>query len=227
MYIILVRHGETDLNRKGITQGQEVDPSINYLGQKQANLTGKYLNKYFKIEKIYSSPLKRAKQTAQIISSKLNFEEKIIYSNLLKEQRKGIVSGLPKDKVDKLFKKNKILSKIKKIQKKDKMKYLLSIEKYDKIYSKILKNESRNQLLIRAKNFFNQIKDDNQNILIVSHGSFIAAFISLLTKIVREALPSNIVKNSSPNCHITVIKYENGKYQLIKVRDNYHLKSIY
>ena len=79
MFIVLVRHGQTDYNKKGIMQGQQVDPLLNKLGRLQAKYTGRYLQKYFKFEKVYSSPLLRAKQTAQIIVNELNYDKKIIY----------------------------------------------------------------------------------------------------------------------------------------------------
>lgn len=56
--ILLIRHGETDHNVKGIIQGQ-LDTPLNALGRIQASLLGKALGSE-KIDDIYASPLQRA-----------------------------------------------------------------------------------------------------------------------------------------------------------------------
>lgn len=66
MIIILVRHGETDFNIDNRISGHN-NPSLNYLGKKQAVLVGARL-KEVKIDYIYSSDLERAIYTALEIS---------------------------------------------------------------------------------------------------------------------------------------------------------------
>ena len=64
--IILVRHGETEWNVSEIFRGR-IDIELNETGIRQAELLAEYLSKV-KIEAIYSSPLKRALKTAEIIA---------------------------------------------------------------------------------------------------------------------------------------------------------------
>ena len=64
--IILVRHGETEWNVGEIFRGR-IDIELNETGIKQAELLAEYLSK-IKIDAIYSSPLKRAFKTAEIIA---------------------------------------------------------------------------------------------------------------------------------------------------------------
>lgn len=64
--IILVRHGETEWNIKEIFRGR-TDIELNETGLRQAELLAEYLSS-IKIEAIYSSPLKRALNTAQAIA---------------------------------------------------------------------------------------------------------------------------------------------------------------
>ncbi len=64
--LILIRHGETDWNVEGRYQGQ-ADPPLNPKGIEQARRLAQIL-KDKGIDVIYSSPLKRAWQTAQIIA---------------------------------------------------------------------------------------------------------------------------------------------------------------
>jgi len=65
--IILVRHGETEWNVVEIFRGR-IDIELNETGLKQAELLAKYLSD-IKIDAIYSSPLKRALTTAEILAS--------------------------------------------------------------------------------------------------------------------------------------------------------------
>ena len=64
--IILVRHGETEWNVEEIFRGR-IDIELNETGMKQAELLAEYLS-HLKLEAIYSSPLKRALKTAEIIA---------------------------------------------------------------------------------------------------------------------------------------------------------------
>lgn len=66
--IYLVRHGETDWNRDERFRGRE-DLVLNERGLKQAEAIARFFE-FRKISAIYSSPLKRARQTAEIIARK-------------------------------------------------------------------------------------------------------------------------------------------------------------
>ncbi len=68
MNIYLVRHGESELNKVSVHQTE--DTPLSPEGIKQANKLAERIKK-LKIDFIYSSPYKRAKQTAEIISKKL------------------------------------------------------------------------------------------------------------------------------------------------------------
>jgi broad specificity phosphatase PhoE len=64
--LILVRHGETAWNVEKIFRGR-TDVNLDEVGIKQAGLLGKYLSNW-ELEAIYSSPLKRALDTANTIA---------------------------------------------------------------------------------------------------------------------------------------------------------------
>ena len=100
--LILVRHGETDSNLKGTYLGW-TDIELNQKGLRQASLVAEQLKK-LDIDRIYSSPLKRACKTAEVINE--HFDHKIMYSDCLKERNFGvwdnltyqeIVEGYPKE----------------------------------------------------------------------------------------------------------------------------------
>ena len=73
--IILARHGETEWNVGEIFRGR-IDIELNETGIKQAELLGGYLSEV-KIEAIYSSPLKRALKTAEVMAGPHQLEVKI------------------------------------------------------------------------------------------------------------------------------------------------------
>jgi phosphoserine phosphatase len=64
--LILARHGETMWNVEKVFRGR-ADVSLDELGIRQAELLGKYLSSW-RLEAIYSSPVKRALDTASIIA---------------------------------------------------------------------------------------------------------------------------------------------------------------
>ena len=72
MIIVLVRHGQTEYNKKFLVQGRS-DISLNDNGRNDAFQTAKVLkNSNLEFDLIYSSPLKRAYETATIIKDELN-----------------------------------------------------------------------------------------------------------------------------------------------------------
>jgi len=72
--IILARHGETEWNVEEVFRGR-IDVELNETGIKQAELLAEYLSDS-RIDAIYSSPLKRALKTAEMVAGyhKLNVE---------------------------------------------------------------------------------------------------------------------------------------------------------
>jgi len=71
--IVLIRHGETDWNIVGRYQGQ-ADPPLNSNGIQQATQLANELQNS-SVELLYTSPLQRTKQTAEIISGKLGIHQ--------------------------------------------------------------------------------------------------------------------------------------------------------
>ncbi|MFP4329083.1 MAG: histidine phosphatase family protein [Spirochaetaceae bacterium] len=67
--LCLIRHGETDWNLKGLTQGA-TDIPLNALGREQARITGSYIRQE-RWDAVYSSDLSRARETATIIAAAL------------------------------------------------------------------------------------------------------------------------------------------------------------
>ena len=65
--LVLGRHGLSSFNAKGLIQGRTDDSILTEEGYDQALKAGKALSK-INFDKIYSSPLMRAAETAKILS---------------------------------------------------------------------------------------------------------------------------------------------------------------
>jgi broad specificity phosphatase PhoE len=95
--IYLVRHGETQWNKEEIFRGQ-ADIPLNEAGIRQARIAGQALGK-IKFAKVFTSPLQRALQTAQIIAP----HQKIIQVEGFKDMHFGIWQGMALKKVREVY----------------------------------------------------------------------------------------------------------------------------
>jgi probable phosphoglycerate mutase len=104
--LILVRHGESEWNRAGRIQGQ-VNSPLTDLGISQARAISDYLSGIFLNQEleIYSSPLERAIQTAQIIVKGIDhLSSEVIIEERLNDFNLGEISGTYGwDKVAEIF----------------------------------------------------------------------------------------------------------------------------
>lgn len=93
MELYLIRHGQTDWNKEGRLQGS-VDIELNENGRSMAQAAGDRLESV-NFDKIYSSPLKRAYETAQLIRKHRNLD--IIVDQRLREISFGCMEGTTYD----------------------------------------------------------------------------------------------------------------------------------
>lgn len=97
--LILVRHGETEWNHSLKFQGQ-MDISLNERGFKQAKKAADYLSQE-KIDVVYSSDLKRAYNTAELIAS--YHKKKVKIEKGLREINFGEWEGLSYKEIEKEY----------------------------------------------------------------------------------------------------------------------------
>lgn len=98
-YICIARHGETDWNKRGVLQGW-LDVPINTLGRDQAHaLAASLANAGF--DAVWSSPLARSRETAEIVSAALGLPAPACHDGL-KEKHFGAVQGIPKNELAEL-----------------------------------------------------------------------------------------------------------------------------
>ncbi len=91
-----IRHGQTEHNVLGLIQGHS-DSELTEEGRQQAHKLQAVFKKV-KLAAIYSSDLKRAKKTAEIIAKPHKL--KIIYTHALKERSYGSFEGKPRELLD-------------------------------------------------------------------------------------------------------------------------------
>ena len=93
--ILLVRHGETDWNRESRFQGH-ADPPLNELGREQSRALAEQLADE-NLSAIYTSPLRRARETAEIVGAALGLSVEDVPG--LREADVGSWSGLTIDEI--------------------------------------------------------------------------------------------------------------------------------
>ncbi len=172
--LVLVRHGLSSFNAKGLIQGRTDDSVLTDIGYEEAFKAGKALSK-INFHRIYSSPLVRASETANTIKKHFNKEHNVIYDKNLLEVDLSSWSGLTINDVK---------------------------NKYPKIYT-VWKNDPENLTLKRSDNknyqpiqelfdqannflkdiFENYLGKGDVNILIIGHNAILRCLIlSLIGK---------------------------------------------
>ncbi len=142
--IYLVRHALSQANVDGIVAGSEFESPLTRIGKDQAKKTGKKLRSK-NIQLIVSSPMERAKKTAEIIAKEVDYDnKKILYNKLLTERAYGSFSGTPFEHFKKHVDENNLPEEIE------------SVERLHKRASKIVE-------------WLKQLKQTE--IVVVSHGS--------------------------------------------------------
>lgn len=91
MYLILMRHGETDWNLEGRIQGRK-DPPLNVRGREQSEKLAERLAAEERIDILYTSPLARACLTAEIVGKRFGLDP--LPDSRLVERSAGKLEGM-------------------------------------------------------------------------------------------------------------------------------------
>ena len=186
MKIFFVRHGKDDENFRGGWSGLGLVPE----GVEQTKMLARYLvekKEEYRIIRIVSSDLPRAKETAEILAKEL--EQPMTTDERLREADNGKLAGMPNEE---------------------------ALVKYPGLFWSTLKleecypgGESPNMFFTRIKSWFeaflNVCKDAEGNVLVVTHGGV----INIVYHLVRNMEWSN-TKKSVPvgNCSVHVLDVE-------------------
>ena len=204
MEIYFVRHGQTIWNVEKRFQGLSDSP-LTELGITQAKLLGEKL-KDIKFDKFYSTSLKRAYDTANYIKG--NRKQKVEIFDDFVEISMGDMEGMQH-------------------------------EEFKKLYPEQVKNFFFNQLeydpssfggesflevrerVIRGLNKFIELNKNYERVLVVSHGATLKTLLHYISGKDISTLSDEVIpKNTS----YTIVKYENGKFEIIDFSNTSHLE---
>ncbi len=197
--IYLVRHGETHWNVAQILQGQK-DGELTDKGITQAQSTQKRFSQH-KLDAIYSSDLKRAKHTAEVIAQ--GHGKNVIGEPRLRETQFGSLDG-------------------------KKITDMTAEEEYqlERLYSGtpgycIPGGESLEQVQARVMGCLHQIATEckGRTVLVVSHGMAISLALQSILGIPVTG-PRNF---SLHNCAVNIIDVEGYQWTLETLGDTSHL----
>jgi 2,3-bisphosphoglycerate-dependent phosphoglycerate mutase len=166
MTLIIMRHGQSEADLLNVCEGR-ADFNLTDLGKIQVQNTAEKLSSEYKIDKIFSSTLKRARQTAEIFNSYTN--SKVEYLEDLMEFNNGLIAGLPREEANKKYPKDPNLP-------------------YDKAMYGM---ESLKEFRLRAEKTLSYIINNtgkDETAAVVSHGGMINM---LYQSFLKMPLPSN------------------------------------
>lgn len=197
--IYIVRHGQTEWNLLGKTQGHG-NSDLTPKGIEQAELLADSMTKY-PIDYIYSSDLGRAYQTAEIIGNKLNIEfEK---TEALREMNFGTWEGRI----------------IKDIIEEDPELY--KMWRNEPHLAKIPQGETLSQIKERTDAFIKEINEkyDGKHIVLVTHS--LCARIMLLSFLDSDV--KNIYRINQANTALNIIELRDYGPVVMKMNDTTHI----
>jgi len=196
--ILLVRHGENLANLTKEFSHKKVDYDLTEKGVLQAMQTAHFL-KSVKIDRIVSSPLKRATQTAKFISESIEIEIEI------DERFREINVGALEDR---------------KPTEESWRTYTTIVSDWyrGKLESRFPEGESGNELRSRFRNAIVQLTEkEDERVLIVGHAGI---FINGIIELCRLTKPIEFYSDNFHNCSISTIKVDKSLDRI-----DFHIKS--
>jgi broad specificity phosphatase PhoE len=201
--LYIVRHGQTDLNKRGIVQGRGMDTDLNNEGRKQA---GQFFEAYrhVKFDKIYISALKRTQQSIQqFIDLRIPFEK----LSGLDELAWGIHEGQEATE-----------------ENKSAFLHLMRNWLDGKLDTKFEGGESPNEVKIRQQEALKIIMGhpEEETVLICMHGRALRLILCLMTERPLTEM------DSFPHQNLVLYKvnYNCEKFEIVDFNNADHLKSI-
>ena len=192
--IIFLRHGQAENNTKKILAGRTPGINLTEEGREQADQAGKML-KELNISAIYSSPIDRAIQTAEIVGKHCDVEP--ITDERLIELDMGKFTMIPYSEI---------------------------FEKHGNVFLKFYEGsleishngvESFAEVQKRVFDMVNfvKIKHKDENVVLVTHMDPIKAMIGKVLSLKPEILFELIIANASLN----IMKYDDQNYYLSSI----------
>lgn len=199
--LILARHGETEWNVEKVFRGR-ADVNLNEVGIKQADLLGKHLCNW-ELEAIYSSPVKRALDTANIVARYM--EVAVCIAEGLTDFDFGEWQSLSEQEVKRLY--PAILNDWQSSPHKVRMPGGENLDDVTKRTAEVV-----DEVLSRH----------HGNVLLVSHRVVLKVLICSLLGLDN----SHFWNISQDVCGLTIFDYVDGRFVLTKHNDTSHLREL-
>ena len=200
MILHLVRHGESTHNAEGRIQGH-AEISLSEKGRLQAEAAADALAD-LPIDALYASPLRRARETAEIFSARLSLP--IQFDDRLKEINVGIFQSQKRTDLEKT--------------------HPVEIARWrseDLDYA-VPGGESRRQLLERGRAAIEEIAQNKfDRVVVVAHGRIFTVVLKDILGIPQTEPPFSVQNGS-----ITTLEYKNGRFSLLAMDDVDHLTAV-
>lgn len=205
MKIYIMRHGETHYNSKGLIQGS-ADIELTDYGLELAEKTRDgFASEKIKFDKIFTSPLKRAVKTAEIINEKQKAE--LLLDDRIREMHFGDYEGQHLDTM---------------ADTDINMRYCFTIPSK---YVPTGDGETFEQVYQRMQDFFEKeifpLEGKCNCVLIVCHGALIR---TVLTHFKQMEL-DEFWTIKQPNCCINLMELSNGKITVLKENILYYTQT--
>jgi probable phosphoglycerate mutase len=190
MYIYLMRHGQTDWNISLRMQGRS-DIALNETGLEQARRAAAGMQQ-LPLERIYSSPLQRARRTAQFVADAHDLP--VLVEPLLTEMAFGELEGLTLHQS---------------------MDHPIFTD--PEHYQPQPGGESYAQLDERCRQVLEELlaplESTYQHVLLCSHGALIKGIVR---RVLHRSLADFWCDRPQPNCSCTVLECQDGVFTLLE-----------
>ncbi|MDR2283381.1 MAG: histidine phosphatase family protein [Sphingobacterium sp.] len=198
-----IRHGQTDLNLKGIVQGRGVNSPLNANGLQQAEA---FYDAYKDVDfdKIYTSTLLRTHQTVEPFSVKNISVEQL---EGLDEISWGVYEGQEQDEtIMKGFEE------------------LVQAWRNDELDVRVENGESPNELVVRQRQAIDYMltKTDEKKVLVCMHGRALRIMLCHLTNVPVRQMDDFPHTNTA----LYVVDYEDGLFSISDYYNTEHLKGL-
>nr|ABA91368.2 phosphoglycerate mutase family protein, expressed [Oryza sativa Japonica Group] len=209
--LVVVRHGETSWNASRIVQGQ-MDPELNEIGKQQAVVVARRLAREARPAAIYSSDLKRAAETAEIIAKACDVSN-LMLTEALRERHMGYLQGLMWD--DAVNKSPSVFKGFANFEVKN------GLDFDDRNHELPGGGESLNQLSERCISYLNKVAQNHigERVIVVGHG---AAILELCR---HTDPPNRSIRRKIPNTSLNIFRISGvtGRWILERCGDVGHL----
>lgn len=202
MNIYITRHSKTIWNQEKRLQGRKDSP-LTQEGIENGYALKEYISN-ITFDCVYSSPIKRAYDTAKLISN-----QQIIIDDRLIEMDFGILEG---KKIDEILKDNYSVYN--------------NMWNHPELFDRIENGESYDEVQKRVKSFLDDlIQLDYENVLIVTHGMLFINMCAYMMKLERKDFVM-INQKVVDGCSLTLFLETDGEYKKIFYGENSFLPHV-